>query len=152
MKIIAVSGCFLYNCRFDKVEKETDDMTQFLNKLKQSGYAIIPVCPEQMGGLPTPRVRSEKKGDRVFNFAGVDVTENFINGSNAVLKVLQFQNINKAILKQKSPSCGKDKIYDGTFQGNLIQGNGITTQLLLDNGISVYTEDDIEELENILLK
>ncbi|WP_300410477.1 DUF523 domain-containing protein [Lagierella sp.] len=100
-------------------------------------YDIIPFCPEQAGGLPTPRKPCEIYKNRVLNVDGDDKTENFIRGAKEALKLCKLFNIKKAILKSKSPSCGKGKIYDGTFSGNLISGDGFTTRLLEDNGIEV---------------
>ena len=103
---------------------------------------IIPICPEIYGGLPTPRPASEIKGDKVFNINNEDVTENFKKGAEETLKLAKRLGVKKALLKSKSPSCGYKKIYDGTFTNQLIDGNGITTRLLLENGFEVLTEKD----------
>jgi uncharacterized protein YbbK (DUF523 family) len=104
---------------------------------------LIPVCPEQLGGLPTPREPSEKRGRRVFSKKGRDVTNNFKSGAEAVLRIAKLLGINKVILKQGSTSCGCGKIYDGTFSGKIIKGDGITTALLKKNAIRVISEQDI---------
>ena len=99
------------------------------------------VCPEQMGGLQTPRNPSEIKiidGEiKVFMNDGRDVTENYKRGAEEVLKLAKELNIKKAIFRKKSPSCGCGEIYDGTFTNTLTKGNGITASLLIENGIEV---------------
>jgi len=100
----------------------------------------IPVCPEQLGGLTTPRLPSEIRNGRVFSSEGRDVTPEFEKGAAAVLQIAKEYGCTKAILKARSPSCGKGQIYDGTFSGKLVDGNGKTTALLLENGIEVITE------------
>lgn len=102
-------------------------------------YEIIPICPEQLGGLPTPRPASEIIGDKVINNEGTDVTSNYQKGAEEALKIAKLLGIKKALLKAKSPSCGNGKIYDGTFSGTLIDGDGITTKLLKENNIEVIT-------------
>ncbi len=104
---------------------------------------LIPVCPEQLGGLPTPREPAELKGDRVITKSGKDVTENFVRGAKQVLKLAKLFSIKEAILKQGSPSCGCGRIYDGTFSGKTIKGDGITAALLKKNGIKVISEEDL---------
>jgi uncharacterized protein YbbK (DUF523 family) len=111
-------------------------------KLVSEGKAI-PVCPEQLGGLPTPRACAEQKGNRVFAKDGRDVTEEFVKGAKEGLKVAKLCNCKEAILKSKSPSCGCGKVYDGTFTGDLVDGDGIFAKLLKQNGIGVRTEKDI---------
>jgi uncharacterized protein YbbK (DUF523 family) len=138
MKI--VSACLAgFNCRYDKTNK----LNKHIQELVERGEAI-PVCPEQLGGLPTPRIASEQRGDKVFTKDGKDVTENFVNGAYEVLRIAVMYNCIEAILKSKSPSCGCGQTYDGTFTGKLIKCNGITADLLLANGIKVYTEEDFK--------
>jgi len=110
---------------------------------------LIPVCPEVMGGLPTPRPCSEIKDGKVVNTEGQDVTDNFNKGAQEALKIARENGITFAILKQGSPSCGCKKIYDGTFSGKKISGMGVTARLLTDNGIVVFDEDDMN-LANLL--
>ncbi|CDG34828.1 protein of unknown function DUF523 [Acetivibrio thermocellus BC1] len=124
-----------------------------------SEETLIPVCPEQLGGCPTPRVPSEiADGDgadvldgksRVMNKNGEDVTEYFIKGAQEVLKIAKTMGIKKAILKARSPSCGFGSIYDGTFSGKTKRGNGVTSEILVRNGVSVLTEEDILTKEDI---
>lgn len=106
----------------------------------ESGEAIA-VCPEQMGGLSTPREPSEMVGDKVLSKSGRDVTREFEVGAEEALKMALMVNAKEAYLKSKSPSCGCDKIYDGTFSGNLVDGDGIFTKLLKKNGIKVHSVD-----------
>lgn len=132
---VIISSCLLgLECRYDGKSKGIDK--KVIEKLKNK-YNLIPVCPEQMGGLQTPRVKVELKDGKAINFNGEDVTENFKNGAEEVLKLVRIFDCKHAILKSKSPSCGFGQIYDGTFNGKLIDGNGITAQLLYDNGIKI---------------
>jgi uncharacterized protein YbbK (DUF523 family) len=108
-----------------------------------SAEVLIPVCPEQMGGLPTPRPAVEIKNGRAITSDGKDVTANFETGARQVLEIAQLYGIDTAILKQRSPSCGCGQVYDGTFSGSIVSGNGITAKLLLENGIKVLTEEDL---------
>jgi len=107
-----------------------------------SRETLIPVCPEQLGGLPTPRSPSEIKEGRVFTKEGADVTAHFIRGAQEVLKIAGIYGITRALMKQRSPSCGCGEIYDGTFTGRVITGNGVTAELLMKHGINIITEDD----------
>jgi uncharacterized protein YbbK (DUF523 family) len=138
-EVILVSACLLgIKCRYDGKSK--------LNKkvLKLAKEKIfIPVCPEILGGLPTPRELAEQKGKRVITKSGKDVTKHFKKGAKEVLKIVKILGIKKAILKQKSPSCGCGKIYDGTFSDKIIKGDGITTSLLKKHKIKVISEEDL---------
>jgi uncharacterized protein YbbK (DUF523 family) len=104
---------------------------------------LIPVCPEQIGGLPTPREPAEIRGKRVITKSGKDVTENFLQGAQQVLKLAKLFGVKEAVLKQGSPSCGCGRIYNGTFSGKTVKGDGVTTALLKKNGIKVITEEDL---------
>ncbi|MGB9854864.1 MAG: DUF523 domain-containing protein [Candidatus Bathyarchaeales archaeon] len=104
---------------------------------------LIPVCPEQLGGLPTPREPAELKGDRVITKSGRDVTENFVRGAKQVLELAKLFGIKKAILKQGSPSCGCGRISDEKISGGAAKGYGITAALLKENGIEVISEEDL---------
>lgn len=132
---ILVSACLLgINCKYSGGNNYSEEVMEFLKD-----YEIIPVCPEQLGGLPTPRPASEIVGDKVINIEGNDVTANYIKGAEETLKIAKMHGIKKALLKAKSPSCGNGKIYDGTFTNTLIEGEGITTKLLKENDIKVIT-------------
>ncbi|MBS5789693.1 DUF523 domain-containing protein [Fusobacterium sp.] len=139
---ILISGCLLgLKCRYDSKEKKLPEIEKLIEL-----YNLIPICPEQLGGLPTPRIPAERVKDRVITQVGVDVTKEYQIGAEEALKIAKLYNCKKAILKEKSPSCGCGKIYDGTFSRNLIVGNGITAELLLKNGIEVFGESEIDKL------
>ncbi len=108
----------------------------------------IPVCPEILGGLSTPRPSAERVGDRVMNLAGQDVTENYHRGAEQALDIAKMYGAKYALLKEKSPSCGCGRIYDGTFSRNLIPGDGVTAELFKQNNIEVFGETRLEELMN----
>lgn len=138
MEKIVVSACLLgEKVRYDGTGKSVEEIIALSGK-----YELIPVCPEVLGGLPIPRPKSEIRDGRVFSIDGRDVTLEFKSGAEKVLKLCLESGATKAILKAKSPSCGKGRIYDGTFGGILIEGNGIACDLLLENGIEVYDEND----------
>lgn len=131
--MILVSACLAgFKCKYNG-EANTD---MNIVELVKKGVAI-PVCPEQLGGLPTPRVPSEIIGEKVFSKDGTDVTEQFEKGAHRTLEIAKLYNCTEAILKSKSPSCGFGKIYDGTFSGVLVNGDGITAKLLKENGVKV---------------
>ena len=137
MKII--SACLVgIPCRWDAVSKPKEKIIEML-KLGE----VIPLCPEQLGGLTTPREPSEIVGDMVISKSGKDVTEEFHRGAKITLDIAKELNCTKAILKAKAPSCGCNKIYDGTFSRKLISGDGITAKLLKENGIEIITEEEI---------
>ena len=144
MEKLLISACLIgENCKYSGGSNALQE--QQLRQL-QMCYELIPVCPEQMGGLPTPRTPAERRGDRVITRDGRDVTAEFYAGAGKVLGIARDQKIGKALLKSRSPSCGRDRIYDGTFTGTLIRGNGVTAQTLIERGISVYTEEEIAQL------
>ena len=133
---IAVSSCLLgINCKYNGKSNYNEDII----KLKEK-YEIIPICPEVLGGLPTPRIPSEIINNKVINQEGTDVTLEYVTGANKALQILKENNIKIAILKTKSPSCGKGEIYDGSFSHTIIEGNGITAKLFLENDILVLNE------------
>ena len=137
--MIIVSACLAgFNCRYDGVSKPCDKVVQMVAQ----GRAI-PVCPEQMGGLPTPRISAERRGERVVRMDGVDVTAEFIHGAEECLKLAKLVGVRKAILKAKSPSCGCGYIYDGTFSHTLIPGDGVMAAIFKANGIEVETDEDV---------
>lgn len=137
---IAVSACLVgKNTKYDGTNNYNKAVMEYL---KDKEYILI--CPEVTGGLPTPRVPSERVNDKVINKENVDVTHNFVIGASKTLEELKKQNIELVIVKSKSPSCGYKQIYDGTFTGTIIEGNGVFTELAVKNGIQVLTEKDIE--------
>lgn len=142
MEKILISACLLgINCKYNG----KNNYNSLIEKLKEK-YILIPICPEQMGGLSTPRNPSEIKGDKVISSAGDDVTINFIAGANKALDIAKKDNISIAILKEGSPSCGSNYIYDGTFTKTKVDGMGITARLLKNNNIKIYNENEIESL------
>ena len=128
-----VSACLAgFPCRYDGKAKNCPEAME----LVRSGKAI-PVCPEQLGGLPTPRPPCEIYEGRVIDQSGGDWTDNYRRGAEAVLALAKTYGATQALLQNKSPSCGSGWIYDGTFSKKLIQGDGITARLLRENGIQV---------------
>ena len=149
MKKILVSEC-LYGgraVRYDgKLIPETDPI--FL-KWKEEGR-LIPVCPEVFGGLPTPRIDSQRVGERVVMRDGTDVTKEYRLGAEEALRIALENNVAFAIMKQKSPSCGSKIIYDGTFSGRKVQGQGVAVELLRKHEIKVFGEEDLQEAAEYL--
>ena len=140
--MIFVSGCLVgINCKYDG----GNNYDERIFNLVKEGKAI-PICPEQLGGLKTPRNPAEiqeKDGLRkVVTCEDEDVTNEYIRGAEEVLKLAKELDIKEAILQPRSPSCGKGLIYDGTFSKKKIEGNGITADLLIKNGIDVYMPDE----------
>lgn len=132
---ILVSACLLgVNCRYDGGNNYSNEIDEFLKY-----YEIIPICPEIMGGLPTPRVGAERLKDKVITKDGRDVTKQYIKGAEECLFLAKKYNVKKALLKLRSPSCGNKKIYDGTFTHTVIDGNGVTAELLKNNGIEIIS-------------
>lgn len=143
MKKILVSACLLgVACRYDGCSKPDAGVIEAVSK-----YAYIPVCPEVMGGLPTPRKPSEIVGDRVLMVDGTDVTCEYERGAELTLERARENGCEIAILKARSPSCGKGFIYDGTYTGTLTCGNGVCARLLMDNGIRVIDETELDKLD-----
>ncbi len=139
-ELILVSACLAgVNCRYDSSSKK---ITYILDLVKNK-KAIL-VCPEELGGLSTPRACAEQVGNKVMTIDGEDVTNQFILGAEEGLKIANLYQIKKAILKSKSPSCGYKKVYDGSFLGNLKIGNGIFAQKLIDNQIEVFSSENFE--------
>ncbi|MCI8308848.1 MAG: DUF523 domain-containing protein [Clostridia bacterium] len=132
---ILVSACLLgVNCKYNGGNNYSNEIDEFLKD-----YEVIPICPEIMGGLPTPRIASERVDDKVLTKEGKDVTEQFVKGANECLFLAKKYDVKKALLKLRSPSCGYEQIYDGTFSHTIINGNGITAELLKQNGIEILT-------------
>ncbi len=158
--MLLISACLLgENVKYNG----GNNYCKLLKKYKNLGL-FLPVCPECLGNLPVPRPPAEIKNGtghmvlegeaKVLDKSGRDITENFINGAEAVLELAQQAGIKYAILKARSPSCGAGKIYNGNFDGTLIGGDGITAALLKKHGLKIYTELDLTEdlLEELLNK
>jgi uncharacterized protein YbbK (DUF523 family) len=141
MEKILVSACLLgIPCRYDGKSMPNEKVMALKEK-----YTLIPVGPEIYGGLPTPRIPSEICGERVMMKDGRDVTENYNRGALTALEIARENACTVAILKEKSPSCRSGLIHNGLFDGGLVAGDGITTQLLKKEGIRVLGESEITE-------
>lgn len=142
MQKILISACLVgEKCNYKGEGKYHPDV----EKLKEK-YDLVLFCPEVEGGLKTPRVPSEIKGNSVINKEGKDVTKYFEAGANKALMLCKYLGITKAVLKENSPSCGTHRIHNGYFMDRLIAGQGITARLLKSKGIEVYSENEIDKL------
>ena len=138
-----VSACLLgVPCRYDGRSKGVPRLAQRLN-----GCTLYPVCPEVLGGLPTPRTPAERAGDKVLTRDGRDVTQAYRRGALEALRIARENGCTAALLKERSPSCGCGLIYDGSFSGALVPGNGVAAELLERCGIRVLGESRLAELE-----
>ena len=139
---LIVSAC-LMGCptRYDGRSVKYEEVLTLKEK-----YDIITVCPECLGGLETPRPPSERKGERVIMRTGRDVTYEFNLGAERTYEICLEFGAAKALLKERSPSCGKGEIYDGSFSGTLTEGDGVTAEYLKKRGISVFGESEIQKL------
>ncbi len=134
---ILVSACLLgRTCRYDGQSKPCDAVIALSKK-----HNLIPVCPEMDGGLPCPRTPSERVGDKVIDRCGEDKTAEYKKGAEIALETAIRNGCKYAVMKAKSPACSSTEIYDGSFSGTLIKGNGVAAELLKNNGVVVLTED-----------
>lgn len=141
---VLVSACLLgLNCRYCGTGSYKEQVVALTQR-----YRVIPICPEQMGGLPTPRTPVELASGRAIDSKGVDYTEHFERGATEVVQLAKLLDCTYAVLMSRSPSCGCGQIYDGTFTGRLINGNGITTDRLQVAGIKVIDESNLCALLN----
>ena len=141
MKIL-ISACLLgIPCRYDGKAKP-----QPWAEALAARHDLVPVCPEQLGGLPTPRAPSERRGDHVVMNTGADVTEQYRRGAAEAARLCALLGCQAAVLKERSPSCGKGQVYDGTFSRTLTAGDGVTAAVLAEMGVPVYGESQVEEL------
>lgn len=137
--IILISACLVgIGCKYNGESNDYPNINTLLGR-----HTLIPICPEQLGGLPTPRNPVEIMGGNVVDCNGNVFTKEFEKGADEVLKIAKMSGAQLVVLKSNSPSCGLGKIYDGTFSSTLIDGNGITANLLKENGFTVKTEKDI---------
>ena len=133
---VLVSACLLgVACRYDGRGQAIPRLNELL-----AACEVIPVCPEQLGGLPTPRTPSERVGEKVLARDGTDVTCAFARGAAEALRLAQLTGARLALLKARSPSCGSGEIYDGSFTGRTVPGNGVAAQALVDAGIEIFNE------------
>ena len=168
---ILVSACLLgVNCRYDGGGKAIEALPALMELAE-----LVPVCPEILGGLSTPRAPSERVGARVLAMGdwnpsgtpsrcataaaeseirarchGADVTANFARGAEEALKLAKLFGVRYALLKERSPSCGSGQVYDGSFSGRLTQGDGVAAELLKAYGVAIYGESRVKELMDLL--
>ena len=147
---ILISGCFLgQKVRYNgKVKILQHTLIERWHKEQR----LVAVCPEVIGGLPVPRAPAEIQGKKVITCEGLDVTQQFVAGAKQALALCERYSIRYALLKESSPSCGSNTIYDGTFNGKKIAGQGTCTQLLEQHGIQVFSELTIDLLEKLISK
>ncbi len=136
---ILVSACLLgIYCRYDG-RCETDERVMALSR----DHVLIPVCPEQLGGLPTPRAAVELLDGRAVTRDGADLTEAFERGVGQAMRVAGLTGARVAVLQPRSPSCGRGIIYDGTFSGTRVEGDGVLAQALAARGVTLLVPDDL---------
>jgi len=141
MKIM-VSACLTgENCKYNGGNNLNEKVVDFL-----AGHEVVTVCPEQMGGLPTPRVPSEIKDGQVVTRDGRSVDREFRQGAAKCLETALREKPDLIILKSKSPSCGVKRRYDGTFTGRLVEGPGVFAELLMENGFRCVEPEDLPQL------
>ena len=139
---ILVSACLLgCPCRYDGAAKADPRVLALMER-----HTLIPVCPEQLGGLPTPRLPSERREGGVFDRGGMDVTVQYRQGAEEVLRLARLYGCTHAVLKERSPSCGSGQIYDGSFSHVLVPGSGVAAELLAQNSITVLGESQADIL------
>jgi uncharacterized protein YbbK (DUF523 family) len=154
--MILVSACLLgLNTKYDGGHSLNEKVCSLSNLVP-----LVPVCPEQLGGLATPRPRAEIQGGdgydvlsgraHVLTDTGTDSTEAFLRGARETVKLASAVSAEAALLKARSPSCGNCRIFDGSFSGATHDGAGVTAALLLQNGIPVFSEEQLESLEKFL--
>lgn len=145
---VLISACLIgCNTRYKGDGNLIPEVSALMEK-----YNLIPICPEQLGGLATPRDPSEitvsvnDGSKRVVSCTGNDVTAEFTRGANEALRLAKLYNCSLAVLKERSPSCGYGRIYDGSFSGTIVEGNGITAELLSQNGVRIIGESRISTI------
>lgn len=138
---IAVSACLLgENCKYNGGNNYSEKVSQFVE-----GHELILVCPEVLGGLPTPRESAEIVNGIVSHKGGTSVDAEFRRGAEMALKIVKDNQVDMVVLQSRSPSCGVNQIYDGSFTGKLIPGQGLFTALLKKNGIKVIDVEDLDD-------
>lgn len=144
MENILISACLLgFECKYCG---GSNKLTERQLAALRERFRLIPVCPETAGGLPTPRDPSEQLGDKVVSNQGRDVTEAYQKGAETALWLARRYGCKAALLKEKSPSCGSGQIYDGSFTGALVTGDGVAAEELKKEGLIVFGESDAELL------
>ena len=141
---IGISSCLLgNNVRYDGSNKKDDRLIELLEN-----HELIPICPEMMAGFDIPHDPLEIRDNHVYTIKGIDVSDKLINGSKNCFELIK--DCDFLVLKSKSPSCGYKKIYDGSFEGLLIDGNGIFTSICLNNNLKIFTENDYQEIKEYI--
>lgn len=144
MEHLLISACLLgFECKYSGGSNALDAAA--LAALRER-FRLIPVCPESAGGLPTPRAPSERQGEKVVSKLGQDVTGEYRKGADTALYLARRYGCTRALLKERSPSCGSGAIYDGSFTGTLVPGDGTAAQALKAHGLKIYGEGDLEQL------
>ena len=142
MERLLISACLVGdNVKYNGGNNKSPLIDKLLEK-----YELVPFCPEVEGGLSIPRKPSERKGDKVINQDGEDLTDAYLKGAELAYNICLFLKIKTVILKEKSPSCGSKIIYDGSFSHKEINGMGVTAEYLKKKGITVLNEDEINSL------
>lgn len=145
MEALLISACLMgFACKYSGGSNRLPDTA--LAALRRR-YRLIPVCPEAAGGLPTPREPSERRGPWVVNRQGQDVTAEFQKGAQTALTLAERYGVRRALLKSNSPSCGSGTVYDGSFTGVLVPGDGVTAELLKARG--VHVAGSVADLETV---
>ena len=145
-KNVLVSACLLgVSCRYNGSCGDPAEIRELMELAN-----LVPVCPEILGGLPTPRPPAECSGERVITCEGGDVTREYLRGAQQSLKLAKLYGAEYALMKERSPSCGAGEIYDGTFTHTRIFGDGVASALLKANGIRVFGESRVHELIDLL--
>lgn len=144
MQNVLISACLLgVDCKYNGSNNKLDD--EIIHSLKEK-YNLIPVCPEIMGGMPTPRNPVEISDGKVFDYDGEEFTKEFEKGSEEVVKLAKLYDATIATLKENSPSCGSNYIYDGTFNHQKIKGMGIAAHKLSKENIKLFSEENVKIL------
>lgn len=139
---LIISACLLgENCKYNG----GNNYVPAVERLRER-FELVPICPERIGGLPCPREPSERVGGKVRSRSGRDVTEAFRQGAEQSLAIARERGARRALLKERSPSCGFGAIYDGTFSGRVVPGSGMTAELLSRSGIKICGENGIQDL------
>lgn len=141
---LLISACLLgFRCKYDG---GTNSLPADKLAALRAAYDLIPVCPETAGGLPIPRAPSERRGGRVVSCEGNDVTDAYEQGARVALALTERFGCRKALLKERSPSCGAGEIYDGSFNHSRVPGDGVAAEALRRAGLALYGESEIEKL------
>ena len=147
---VLISACLLGdNVKYSGGNNLTPELVTMLEKYN---VKIVKICPECFAGLPIPRVPSEIREDKVFSKDGWDITEEFLSGAEKTYQIAKRKRVDFAILKERSPSCGSSFIYDGSFSGKVIQGQGLTAKKLSKENIIIFSEKNLDEIKDYLEK